>query len=78
MIEFLQVFESVLFLAVAYKIIKSSPLLETAAFINGQSLEQKEVEVIAQPQTVKASQPVRSFATKSHSRFHHAGMTFAH
>ncbi|MDX8398307.1 MAG: hypothetical protein R8K49_08320 [Mariprofundaceae bacterium] len=78
MIEFLQIVESVLFLAIAYQVIKLSPLLESAAFINGQDLQQEEVQHVAQAQVMKVQKPVRHVAAKSHSRLHHSGMPLAH
>jgi len=77
MIQFLQFIEIALFLLIAYHVIKLSPLLESAAFINGQNIIPQTVEKI----TVLPIKTIHNKPTthiKAQPKFHYIGMNLAH
>jgi len=76
MIEFLQVIDGVLFLTITYHIIKLSPLLEMAQFTNMPTLNA--YKTLSRKQEILMHKPARRIKVSYTSKFHYAGMTFAH
>jgi len=76
MIEFLQIIDCVLFLTVAYYIIKLSPLLEQAQFTNGQL--SKTDNPSPHKQAILTNKPTRCIKVSYTSKFYPTSMTFAH